>query len=58
MAHIDALSKSFGVRVVEDNLFEWNLIIFQGRESIIKEIASKLESAEDMRCEMRKYNAV
>lgn len=53
MAHVDALSKSFGVLVVEDNLFEWNLIIFQGREPIIKEIVSKLESAEDMRYEMR-----
>ncbi|XP_018368249.1 PREDICTED: uncharacterized protein K02A2.6-like [Trachymyrmex cornetzi] len=53
MAHVDALSRAFGVLVVEDNPFEWNLAVLQNRDSIIKDIISKLESKDDPQYEMR-----
>lgn len=53
MTHIDALSRSFGVLVIEDNPFEWNLIVLQGRDSKIKDIAKRLESKENQQYELR-----
>lgn len=53
MAHVDALSRSFGVLVVEDNPFEWNLTILQSKDPKIKEIANKLETMEDPQYELR-----
>jgi len=53
MGHVDALSRSFGVLVVEDNPFEWNLTVLQCRDPTIKDISQKLESAEDPNYELR-----
>lgn len=53
MAHVDALSRSFGVLVIDDNPFEWNLIVLQGQDPQIKDIARKLESREDQQYELR-----
>lgn len=53
MAHVDALIRSFGVLVIEDNPFEWNLTIMQSKDSKIKEIACKLETMEDPQYELR-----
>jgi len=43
MKHIDALSRSFGILVIEDNPFEWNLIVLQIKDSNIKRLINKLE---------------
>lgn len=32
MGHVDALSRSFGILVVEDNPFEWNLTILHNKD--------------------------
>lgn len=53
MAHVDALSRSFGVLVIDDNPFEWNLMVLQNRDPKIKDIATRLESAEDQQYELR-----
>lgn len=39
--------------MVEHNPFEWNLIVLQGSDPTIKEIALKLESTEDSQYELR-----
>jgi len=49
MAHVDALSRSFGVLLVDDNSFEWNLVVLQSRDLKIKDIAS----TEDPQYELR-----
>jgi len=33
--------------MIEDNLFEWNLMVLQSRDSKIKDITQRLESAEN-----------
>jgi len=53
MKHVDALSRSFAILVVEDNPFEWNLTISQQRDPFIKEIAQRLEKTNDPQYEMR-----
>lgn len=53
MGHVDALSRLFGVLVVEDNPFEWNLMILQNKDAKIKDIANKLENAKDPQYELR-----
>jgi len=53
MKHVDALSRSFGILVVEDNPFEWNLMIVQSKDPKIKNIAEKLEKSNDPRYELR-----
>lgn len=53
MTHVDALSRSFGVLVIEDNPFEWNLSILQSRDPRLKDLISKLELAEDPHYELR-----
>jgi len=53
MEHVDALSRSFGILVIEDNPFEWNLMILQSKDAEIKRIAAKLETAEDSQYELR-----
>lgn len=53
MGHTDALSRSFGVLVIDDNPFEWNLTIFQSQEPAIKKIAAKLEVSPNPRYELR-----
>jgi len=53
MRHVDALSRSFAILVVEDNPFEWNLTISQQRDPFIKEIAQRLEKSNDPQYEMR-----
>lgn len=53
MKHVDALSRSFGILILEDNPFEWNLILLQSKDSKIKSIADKLEVAPDPYYELR-----
>jgi len=53
MGHVDALSRSFAILLVEDNPFEWNLSICQGKDPKISAIASRLERTEDPYYEMR-----
>lgn len=53
MGHVDALSQSFGILVVEDNPFEWNLTISQSRDPVIKKILTKLETSQDPYYELR-----
>lgn len=53
MAHVDALSRSFGILIVDDNPFEWNLIVMQNQDTKIKIIAQRLESKEDPVYELR-----
>ena len=53
MTHVDALSRSFGVLIIEDNPFEWNLSVLQSKDPKIKEIISKLEIMEDSQYELR-----
>lgn len=53
MGHVDSLSRSFGILVVEDNPFEWNLTICQNRDPKIREIIQKLEASEDPQFELR-----
>lgn len=53
MRHVDALSRSFEILVVDDNPFEWNLTICQNRDSNIREISKKLEKTNDPQYELR-----
>jgi len=53
MEHVDALSRSFGILVIEDNPFEWNLMVLQSKDAEIKQIAIKLETTEDSQYELR-----
>ena len=53
MKHVDALSRSFGVYIVEDNPFEYNLAMCQSQDAKIKDLADKLEKTEDKFFEMR-----
>ncbi|KMQ83578.1 hypothetical protein RF55_19624 [Lasius niger] len=53
MAYVDALSRSFGILVIDDNLFEWNLTVLQGRDPRIRAMAQRLESEEDQQYELR-----
>ena len=53
MSHVDALSRSNAVLVIEDNPFEWNLTVSQNRDPDIVNIREKLENGEDKTCEMR-----
>lgn len=53
MKHVDALSRSFGVLVVEDNPFEWNLMILQYKDPKIKDLMDSLEGNEDPHYELR-----
>lgn len=53
MTHVDALSRSFGILVVEDNPFEWNLSICQSQDPKISAIASRLEKVNDPQYELR-----
>lgn len=53
MGHVDALSRSFGILLIEDNPFEWNLSICQSKNPKISVIANKLGKTEDPIYEMR-----
>lgn len=53
MRHVDALSRSIGVMVVEDNSFESNLIASQNIDKNIVELREKLQETEDKLYEMR-----
>lgn len=53
MAHVDALSRSFGILAIDDNPFEWNLVVLQNQDPKIGSIAKKLESEEDRQYELR-----
>jgi len=44
MKHIDALSRSFGILAIEDNPFEWNLMVLQTKDPNIKRLINKLEN--------------
>lgn len=52
MGHVDALSRSFGILVIEDNPFEWNLFIVQSRDPMIKKIIQNLETSQDPNFEL------
>ncbi|XP_011165440.1 uncharacterized protein LOC105199865 [Solenopsis invicta] len=43
MAHVDALSRTNSVLVVEDNTFEFNLTVCQAQDTKIKELRTRLE---------------
>lgn len=53
MRHVDALSRSFEILVVDDNPFEWNLTICQNRDSSIRQISKKLEKSNDPQFKLR-----
>lgn len=53
MGHVDALSRTFGILTIEDNSFEWNLVVSQSRDPVIKKIIVKLETSQDPNYELR-----
>uniref|UniRef100_A0A0K8U9C0 RNA-directed DNA polymerase n=1 Tax=Bactrocera latifrons TaxID=174628 RepID=A0A0K8U9C0_BACLA len=53
MQHVDALSRSSNILVVETNTFEENLIICQGRDENLKKCKKLLEEKEHKLFEMR-----
>lgn len=53
MKHVDALSRSFNICIVEDNPFEYNLSVCQSQDKKIVKIAKELERAESPFFEMR-----
>jgi len=53
MRHVDTLSRSFNVCIIEDNPFEHNLSICQSRDEKIKQISKELEQTESSLFEMR-----
>ena len=53
MTHVDALSRSNAILVIEDNPFEWNLTVSQSRDPEIVKIRERLEKSEDKLYEMR-----
>ena len=53
ISHVDALSRSNVVLVIEDNPFEWNLTVSQNRDPEIVKIREKLENGKDKTYGMR-----
>lgn len=53
MSYVDCLSRYYSILVIEDNTLEFNLAISQSQDPEIKNLQSKLESAEDKWFEMR-----
>lgn len=53
MKHVDALSRSFSICIVEDNPFEYNLSVCQSQDEKIKELCKELEQNESPLFEMR-----
>lgn len=53
MSHVDGLSRSTNICIVEDNSFEYNLTVYQSQSSKIKEIRDKLTVQEDPLYELR-----
>lgn len=53
MRHVDALSRSIGILVVEDNPFEVNLALCQSRDHKLKNIQKGLKKGESKLYEMR-----
>lgn len=53
MSHVDALSRTNSVLVIEDNTFEFNLSVCQMQDIKLKELRSRLEKEQDGLYEMR-----
>lgn len=53
MSHVDALSRTNSILIVEDNTFEHNLAICQSQDIKIKELTARLEREQDGLFEMR-----
>lgn len=53
MQHVDALSRSNSILVVEPNTFEFELAVCLKQDSIIKELRTYLETKQDKMYEMR-----
>jgi len=43
MSHVDALSRTNGILVVEDNIFEFNLSVCQAQDDRIEKLKSRLK---------------
>lgn len=46
MKHVDALSRSFNICIVEDNTMERNLLVCQSQDKRIEELCKILEKTE------------
>lgn len=53
MQHVDALSRTNGILVIEANTFEFELSICQMQDPFIKELRTRLEKEQDSLYEMR-----
>lgn len=53
MKHVDALSRSFNICVIEDNPFEYNLTVCQSQGNTIAKLMKELEKSESPNFEMR-----
>lgn len=53
MSHVDGLSRSNGILVIEDNSFEFSLALCQGRDAKIKALFKELEQKEHKIFELR-----
>jgi len=53
MSHVDALSRTNGILVIEDNTFEFNLSVCQAQDNKIEKLKSRLEKEQDGLFEMR-----
>lgn len=53
MSHVDALSRTNSILVIEDNSFEFNLSVCQTQDVKVKELKSRLEKKQDEFYEMR-----
>lgn len=53
MKHVDALSRNFDLLIVEDNPFEWNLMVCQKRDPQIRDLVNRLEGTNDAQFELR-----
>jgi len=53
MKRVDALSRSFNINILEDNLFEYNLSVCQSQDEKVRQISKELEQTESLLFEMR-----
>lgn len=53
MNHVDALSRTHSILVLEENTVEQNLSICQNLDSIIKELKTQIQIREDKKFELR-----
>lgn len=53
MRHVDALSRTTNIMIIEDNPLEHNLMVAQSQDPLITELKNKLETSEDSKFEMR-----